>query len=248
MGEPEGLAKSEVSSQCSVVPVSSLDRSGRTELFALMSSHFDGVVEQQFFQDLDEKQWVVLLHDTASGRITGFSTIMLLETELTGQPLAGVFAGDTIIEPEYWGQSAWLYQWGKCGYELACGSSDPRAALLLLTSTHRSYRFLPGFFYEYYPRQDRATPIDVQARLDALVRLKFPHEYDATTGIVSPRHATPVRPGREDSAATIRDDPHVEFFRRVNARFEQGDFLACYAEFTWENLTPLGRRIVRGAT
>jgi hypothetical protein len=117
-----------------------------------------------------------------------------------------------------------------------------------LTSTHRSYRFLPGFFHDYYPRPDRPTPADVQARLDALVRLKFPQEYAAATGIVSPQHATPVRPGREDTAATTRDDPHVEFFRQVNPRFERGDFLACFAEYTWENLTPLGRRIARGAT
>jgi hypothetical protein len=119
---------------------------------------------------------------------------------------------------------------------------------LLLTSTHRSYRFLPGFFHEYYPRPDRPTPPDVQTRLAALVRLKFPHEFDAKTGIVSPRHATPVRPGREDSAATTRDDPQVEFFRRANPHAQRGDFLTCFAEFTWENLTPLGRRIVRGAS
>lgn len=246
MGEAEGLAKHDAKGRSSVVPVQSLTAASRAELYSVMSRHFTGVDEQQFFQDLDEKQWIVLLQENGTERITGFSTIMLLETELAGQPIAGVFAGDTIIEPEFWGQSSWLYQWGHCSYELACGSGDPHVGFVLLTSTHRSYRFLPGFFHEYYPHPDRPIPAEVQAKLDALVGLKFPREYNAQTGIVRPVHATPVRPGREDPAATTRDDRHAEFFRRANPRFEQGDFLACFAELTWENLTPLGRRVVRG--
>ena len=63
---------------------------------------------------------------------------------------------------------------------------------MLLTSTHRTYRFMSGFFHEYYPRPLVAMAPGVKARLDALVRIKFPEEYDAARGVVVLKHQTPV--------------------------------------------------------
>ena len=65
MAEP---APREPSLTCSVVPATSLNRSERDELFALMSSHFDRVSESQFFRDLDEKRAVP---EARVGQFTG---------------------------------------------------------------------------------------------------------------------------------------------------------------------------------
>ncbi|MBL9124641.1 MAG: hypothetical protein JNG90_13480 [Planctomycetaceae bacterium] len=246
MDEPAEIIPREPASSCEVVTTASLSGEQRTALYRLMADHFENVDAATFFRDLDEKQFVVLLHDSGTRRIVGFSTITSLETELAGEPVGAVFAGDTIFAPELWGQSSWLYRWGECGFQLARQSRDPRAGLLLLTSTHRSYRFLPGFFHEFYPRFDRPTPPEVQARSAALVRLKFPQEYDPATGVVAPQPETPVRPGREDPAADALTDPHAQYFLRANPGFARGNYLACFAELTWENLTPLGRRVVAG--
>jgi hypothetical protein len=226
-----------------VVPLGSLTAADRRQMFALMSSHFDNVDERQFFHDLDEKESVLLLRDSGE-RILGFSTMMLLRTELAGRPLAAVFVGDTVIEPEYWGQASWLYAWCRRTVEMASESGVSPCYLLLLTSTHRSYRFTSAFFHEFHPRPNQAMPADVAAHREALVRLKFPEEFDPNTGVVKLQRPTPIRPERRDTAD--REVPEIRYFVESNPGYANGDFLTCLAEITFENLTPLGKRMVRG--
>jgi len=230
--------------RAAVVPVGSLTAVDRRQLFALMSSHFDNVDERQFFHDLDEKESVLLLRDSRE-RILGFSTMMLLRTDLAGQPLAAVFVGDTVIEPEYWGQASWLFAWCRRTFEMASEAGVSPCYLLLLTSTHRSYRFTSAFFHEFHPRLDQALPADVAAHREALVRLKFPEEFDPITGVVKLREPTPTRPERRDTAD--RGDPEIRYFLEANPGCANGDFLTCLAEITLANLTPLGKRMVRGS-
>jgi len=234
---------------CMVAPVADLTTTEREELFALMSGHFDCIGREQFFRDLDEKHSIVLLREAAgAARIRGFSTMMPLEVDVAGRRVGAIFAGDTVIDPEYWGNSAWVYAWARHGFALAQAGAYDVVYLLLLTSTHRTYRFMPGFFHEYYPRPDRAIPAEVQARLDVLVRRKFPGEYDAARGVVTLAEPTPVRAERLVPGAAPGADEHDQFFLSRNPGYERGDFLVCLAEFSWENLTSLGRRVVSTAT
>jgi hypothetical protein len=232
---------------CELAAVAGLPRAVREEMFVLMTAHFERIDRTQFLRDLDEKRSAILVRDAQSGRLRGFGSITRYETTLNGQRLAAVFAGDTVMEPDCWGHAGWLFRWAQHGYELACESPADYVALVLLTSTHRSYKFLPGFFREYYPTPSLATPENVRQKLAALVRVKFPQEYDATTGVVQLTDPTPVREERADPAAEESDDPHARYFRQLNPGYAQGNFLACVAEFTWANLSPLGRRVVRPA-
>src|SRR5689334_12304995 len=87
--------------------VAELSSEERERLYALMSGHFANVDHEQFLRDLDEKQFVVTVVDKADGRLCGFSTQMLYEAELDGQRIPAVFAGDTVMEPAYWGYHGW---------------------------------------------------------------------------------------------------------------------------------------------
>lgn len=229
---------------CSVVGVPDLLDTDRAQLLALMRGHFDQVDAAQFYRDLDEKPSVVLVREAASSRICGFSTITYFDMVVAGELVGAVFAGDTVIEPQYWGHSAWVYAWARHSFEIARHASATHVYLLLLTSTHRSYRFMPGFFQTFYPRPDVAIPKDVQARLDALTLRKFPTEYDAARGIVALHKPTPVRPERNLYGSAPGDTVEDRFFVDRNPGYLRGDYLACIAEFTWENLTALGRRVV----
>ncbi|HVU87091.1 MAG TPA: hypothetical protein VHD36_07205 [Pirellulales bacterium] len=248
MNDPDSPARGPDALDCQVTPVPKLSAAERGRLFELMSRHFDQVDQAQFFADLDEKPSVLLLREAASGSICGFSTITLFETTRGGERLAAVFAGDTVVDPEYWGHPAWVYAWARYGFALAQQANADKVYLLLLTSTHRTYRFMPGFFREYYPRPLVATPADVQARLDTLVRIKFPDEYDAVRGVVALQRPTPVRDERQLPGTAPGEHAAERFFLERNPGYLNGDFLTCLAEFTWENLTPLGRRVVSAPT
>jgi len=227
------------------VPVACLRDGQRQELLGLMSDHFENIDKPQFFADLDEKHSVILISDPRVERIVGFATLGILSTSLDGEPLAAIFAGDTVVEPAYWGHHAWIRHWSRQAFELAESVAPDPAYFLLLTSTHRSYRFLPGFFRDYWPRPDHTLSPLMRRRRDALVRQKFAREYDAASGVISLRRPTPVREHRVDPVADTRDDTEANYFRKLNPGYQRGDFLVCFTEYSWANMTALGRRISR---
>lgn len=215
----------------------------RQRMHQLMAGHFANIRRDQFERDLSEKDWAVVISD-ANGRIQGFTTLALLEARDAGRTIFGFYSGDTVLAPEFWGEHGWLGVWSRHVFAEAEKRSPSKCYWVLLTATHRTYRFLPGFFREYYPRHDQPTPHEWQNRLDTFVRLKFPNEYDSQRSVVSLKSPTPVlQPGQAESGVPL-DDPHSQFFVRRNPGYLQSDFLACITDIDRSNTTRLGQRVL----
>lgn len=220
--------------------VATLTAVERDQLFQLLGEHFQGVERRQFDLDLDEKPWVFVVSDRETGEPVGFSTLMRLDTTVDGEPVVALFSGDTVIRPEYANDRQFIRAIGQLLFSTAAELPESRVYFLLLTCTYRSYRFLPGFFREYYPRRELPTPVAIQQLMGALTRLKFPNEYDATAGVVRPAHVTPVREDRVPQPGRHESDPDVEFFLAANPGYAQGHFLVCLTPLGDDNLNPLG--------
>lgn len=215
----------------------------KERMHGLMDGYFENVERRRFLEDLDEKDWAVVLFDDA-GRIQGFTTLALLEIREDDRRTLGFYSGDTVLAREFWGRSGWLSVWSRHVFQTAAQFADCRVFWILLTATHRTYRFLPAFFREFHPRPDVPIPADWKARLDAFVRLKFSEEYDPVRGVVALREPTPVRRPDEAQSDVPLDDPYAQFFVQRNPGFLQSDFLACITEIAPWNTTPLGRRVL----
>lgn len=223
--------------------VSTLAAADVEAMYQVMCAHFENVDRGQFERDLLEKTWVYRVTEQSSGRLAGFSTMVPLVTEVDGQTISAMFSGDTVLEPACWGDRQFVRVVGRHLFDLAAEMPAGPVYWLLLTCTYRSYRFLPGFYLEYWPRADRPMPPEVARRLEALVRLKFPDQYDASRGVVALDQQTPVRDGRAEIPARQLEDPHVAFFLRANPGYARGDFLACLTEHSPSNVNALGRRL-----
>jgi len=79
--------------------------------------------------------------------------------------------------------------------------------------------------------------------MEALARLKFPEEYDASSGLVRLARPTPVKRDREELASEGIDDDDALFFTARNPGYLNGDYLACLTFFAPENYTRLGRKL-----
>src|SRR5436305_8122577 len=95
-----------------VVPVADVDRE---RLFALYELYYEGAERTRFFEDLDEKDCVIVLIDDNGGAdglvrpprdsaasaspIVGFSTQKVFALD----HVRVLFSGDTIIDPRHWG-------------------------------------------------------------------------------------------------------------------------------------------------
>ncbi len=226
-----------------VRPVERLSPGERGEMFALMGRYFANVSRTVFERDLSEKEWCILLTD-ASGRVKGFSTMMLVRAEVDDRSVAAVYSGDTIVDREHWGESILSRLWSGQAFDLASRLPEEPVYWFLLSSGYKTYRFLTTFFEEFYPTHERETPPRVKRVMDTLAHARFPGRFDPEAGVVYPENAAPLRPGVADVTGRRLADPHVAFFVRANPGHARGDELVCLTELATDNLTPAGRRIL----
>mgnify|MGYP001346194537 CR=1 FL=1 len=228
-----------------ILPAPRLSGDDRDRMLALMTSHFDGLTPAAFHRDLDEKQWVILLRDP-EGAIGGFSTVQTLELNLDGEPHRFLFSGDTIVAPEHWNQPVLAGAFGHLMLRL--GQERPKVPFhwFLITKGYRTYRFLPLNFRTFHPRHDAPTPPEVQHRLEAVGRAKFPMDFDPESGLIR------ASAGKERLCPALcaipegrSQDPHVRYFLQRNPDFALGNELACLTDLTEANLTPLAWRQIQ---
>ncbi len=140
-----------------LVARASISTAQRSAMLGLLQQHFDGVTAEVFSRDLAGKNLALLLHHGSD--LVGFSTLAAYTTAFEGLPVNVIYSGDTIVAPEAWGTSALPRAW-VAGVE-ALRESLPagRCFWLLLSSGFRTYRFLPVFWREFFPRFDTPTPL-----------------------------------------------------------------------------------------
>lgn len=229
------LARSEVSTELAA------------EMFGLLDLHFEGVAMAQFHADLEDKHWVLLLESPA-GRLQGFSTLRLDREEVAGEPATVVYSGDTIVDPEAWGSSVLAQAWIGAVLSLQGKQGAGRLYWLLLASGFRTYRFLPVFWREFYPRFDRPTPESLRTEIARLARRRFGASYDPAAGVVRFPRPQRLRGDLAEVPAARRHDSHVRFFVEANPGHAAGDELVCWADLDATNLTRAGWRMVRAGS
>ncbi len=214
-------------------------------MFALFSTYFEGVLGDVFHRDLAEKNWVILLEDQA-GNLCGFTTLFMLATSYNDKQVGVVYSGDTIVATEARGTATLPRTWIRSVNRLRGNYDLETVYWLLITSGYRTYRFLPVFWREFYPRYDRPTPHRFQDMLDHFATDRYGEDYDRRLGVVRFKHPQVVRGDLGGIEPRRMTNPHVAFFAKRNPGYMRGDELACITELSPDNLTAAGRRMVHG--
>lgn len=219
-----------------------LQETDRAAMFALLSAHFHGVERGTFDRDLDEKNWVLLFAD--GQRLRGFTTLLAYETAGDGEPISVIYSGDTIMARDGWKTTtlprSWITAVRTLRERYLRGN---RLYWLLLTSGFRTYRLLPVFWREFYPRYGVRTPPDVQTLLNRLAIERLGSCYQNEKGIVRFTSPHVLRDELREVGPGRQSEPHVAFFMERNPGWCHGDELVCLTEISFDNLTPAGRRM-----
>jgi hypothetical protein len=219
-----------------------LRASERAEMFTLLSAHFHGVDQCTFDRDLEEKNWVLLFEDGA--QLRGFSTLLAYETVHGGEPISVVYSGDTIMAREGWKTATLPRSWITAVRAIREQHlRGKRLYWLLLTSGFRTYRLLPVFWRQFYPRYDAPTPACVQALVNDLAAERLGQWFRNANGLAQFAKPQVLREGLDDIGQGRLHDPHVAFFLQRNPGWCRGDELVCLTEISFENLTAAGRRM-----
>lgn len=210
----------------------------------LLKRHFDGVDPSQFERDLAEKTHVLRIWK--EGKLIGFSTLLAYREEVGEDGCNIIYSGDTIMDPEGWGSPVLARGWISMVKQVQAALPPGRCFWLLLSAGFRTYRFLPVFWREFWPRYDQETPDEIVALSAEVARRRFGERYDNATGVV--RFDLPHR--LRGPLAMVPEgrltDPHVAFFLERNPGWRVGDELVCFTEIADGNLTSAGRRMIRG--
>jgi hypothetical protein len=217
----------------------------RDSMFYLMNCYFEGVIREAFESDLNDKKWVIVLYDKLSHNIQGFSTLQPLEVKVHNQPIRAVYSGDTIINKKYWGETELASIWGSLILKLI--EDDPNTPLywFLISKGYRTYKFLPAYFNEFYPRYDKITPEFEQQLLCSLAKKKFSELYDQSSGVISCIKGDHLNKEMAMIDTAHLNNPHVRFFLHKNPNYWKGEELACLTLLSTDNFRPLAKRIFK---
>lgn len=233
----------------SVVDVKELTPRDRQEMFTLMQQCFVNINLKNFSADLDRKWSVIQVHEPSGGKLVGFSTQAILQVIVDQTPISALFSGDTVVRPSHWGDPALAHEWGQFALRLIDQQSSGKLYWFLTSKGFRTYRYLPLFFREYYPRLNEELTPGETAVIDALGKLVGGERYDPERKII---HATPdkdyVRVGISDAEPRKNRDPHVRFFVKQNPGHVQGDELCCIAPLSRQNFTRAAYRVINTHT
>jgi hypothetical protein len=217
----------------------------RRAMFALFDAHYLNADWTTFCSDLAEKPWVILIEDEAGERVRGFSTQMIVETRSEGKRIRALFSGDTVIDRESWGDQALARTWGRFALSLMERWPEDQLYWLLISKGYKTYRFLPLFFHEFYPRYDQPAPAWAKELLDRLAAQKFGSAYEASRSVVRANPSKDrLRPGVADVTPQRLRDPHVHFFVQRNSGHQRGDELCCLAPLIRSNFTEAAWRVI----
>ena len=223
------------------VDLSSLDID---EMRGLLARHFDGVDEETFARDLAGKSHVLRVWN--EGRLIGFSTLVVHQETVRGEVIHVLYSGDTIMDPEGWGSPVLARGWIRMVRQVKAGLPPGRCFWLLLSAGFRTYRLLPVFWRNFWPRHDAVTPEETGELMETIASRRFGRQYDAEAGKVRFDRPHRLRGLLAVVPEGRRRDPHISFFLDGNPGWSRGDELVCLTEIDDRNLTSAGRRMVRG--
>lgn len=227
-----------------ILPRAELSARALDEMYLLLDRHFDGTTRAGFHRDLAEKNWVLLAEDDA-GRIQGFSTLYVGQSEREGNPIGVLCSGDTIMDPSARTGSLLAITWLAAVTTVASRTLRGPLHWLLICSGYRTYRFLPLFWKEYCPRL-QGSPCEMLGLMDYLARERWGSHYYPPEGIVRFPDPQVLREAASGGLSEPANDPHLAFFLEKNPGARFGDELVCLTALSPENLTAAGTRILRG--
>jgi hypothetical protein len=211
-----------------IVSVSALDRTTLDGMWMVFSRYYAEVTRERFERDLSNKRDVILLRDSGDHSVQGFSTLQVYDRVYRGRSCLTVFSGDTVIDEEYWGQSALHRAFVRYVVLLKLRNPHRPVYWFLISKGYKTYLLLSRNFTTYFPRHDRETPAWERAMIASLARDKYGEAFDETAGVLRfPECEGKLKEGVAPIEAALLEADDIRFFAERNPGHVDGDELCC---------------------
>lgn len=211
-----------------VLPISDYSEGDISAMYRLMSEFYDNTDESVFRRDFFDKDYCLSLRlDT--GELVGFTTQKLLELDVDGRRINGIFSGDTIIHKEYWGDIELFKVWANFWFPFA--EKYDEFYWFLICKGYKTYRIMPLFWTEFFPNFRAETPEYERKIINAYASRLYPNEYDPENGVIEYKSTKDkLKTGVADIGEHELKNKDIAFFCEHNPGYIIGNDLACLAK------------------
>ncbi len=226
--------------------VSNVPDADMVEMYQLMTRYYDGMQLDRFEKDFREKDYIILLKESSNHDIIGFSTFQMINKNIDGIAHSVLFSGDTIVDENFWGQLELPRIWLE--FVVSYQQENPQVQLywFLICKGYKTYRFLPTYFYDFYPCYKNPELRAEKKVLDTFAKIKFGDDYNPQTNIIHYRHQKDrLKPGIADIDSGRLRNPHVRYFSKKNPNWSRGDELACIVKIEPKNFKSFVHKLIK---
>ena len=227
-----------------IISVVKLTDSDKDLMFRLMSMYYENLNKDNFYTDLNEKNWVIMIRDEKNS-IIGFTTIKLFDTIFNNENILILFSGDTIVDKNYWQHNFLVGPFGHFLLYFIENYNEKPIYWFLISKGQRTYRFLPLYFKEFYPCYNKETPKYFSDLIDTIATDKFGKDYDPIKKIISYKKKKDfLKEELNIIEENKKNNPHINFFVEKNPNYLKGDELVCISPITKSNLQNIALRFI----
>lgn len=206
------------------------------EMYAIYACYYENTNFDLFVSDLDKKSGAILIFDTETKIVVGFSTIVLHQFSFGRKKYSFLFSGDTIIKREFWGTRALQTTFVKLALKLRFQYPLDEFYWLLISKGYKTYLLMANNYYIYYPnltgKFESLAPV-----LKYYCNTYFPEYYDQETGLIN--FGSDYQPLKGEVAPITdkmrEENPKISFFEQQNPTWKQGTELPCIGYMGWND-------------
>jgi hypothetical protein len=222
--------------QVCIKTINNISLAEKRQMLNLHKQYFCNVQQKKFFRDLQEKNWCMLAVDDQN-KIQGYSTFQLLTENIGKNEVMILYSGDTLMAKDYWQYNLTAIGFASVWQYLQKEYPHDDLYWLLLSKGYRTYRVLPVFFQQFYPRYNVTTPADMKQLIQKVCETKFNGCFDKERSIVLSKGKNDfLAPELAKIPSSKIKDPNVCYFLRQNPGYTRGDELACITSLHPSNI------------
>ncbi|PON19364.1 hypothetical protein C2W62_03075 [Candidatus Entotheonella serta] len=200
----------------------------------------DGIIES-----LRERERIAMYF--SEGDLVGVGTVDVWPCEFQGIKTVAMYTGNAWYHPDFRRQNLMQYLALQC--ILATKLRYPRHLCYWVygSNNYKSYLIMVKNFRKFWPRYDRETPPWELAYLRMMAERFYHHTWTTGEyGVIPNEHHRSFLSSDTEIPPELRNDPHMQFYQRVNPDYVHGARLICGAPFDLANMSLLiGRTLLR---
>ncbi len=206
-------------------------------MYDIYKQYYHNTNFELFLSDFNEKDGAILVFESKSNTIVGFSTVVLNNFDYQGKKYRFIFSGDTVILKEFWGSRALQSTMFKLKVKIRLMYPLEEVYWMLISKGYKTYLLLANNYEVYYPNVDgehrNLAPI-----VEEYCKRFYAKFYDNRSGLLN--FGEDYQPLKQDIAPITAEmkakNPKIGFFERMNPTWIKGTELPCVGRFGWKDI------------